>query len=519
MTASAVMPKGPVCHDLIPTLTPHLDRHMLFPLLEFLDSLLAPRGDGVDSAPSLPPVPYTPTSVARSRLDLLGPTHMVDYAMDVYGQLYPSIGSVPAEMELKRAAVLDRLEELKGECAGIETLLGDTDRRSGMEGRGEWNVAGLERAGISEKMLESYREYSKFQYDCGDYHAAGNMISVIIGLHATAPGEDGGGQRSSGGVEDVVAAKAAQLYHLRTLTEDLSSLLWGKLSCEILLENWDGAYAALQAVRSSIEERAAAHSSFVPAAQRITALQALTQRAWLLHWSLFVFWNDPKRGLDRIVDWFTSEKYMQAVQTVAPHLLRYLAAAVVLNKRSRNGQHGLLKDLVRTIEHCDYRDPVVDFVDRLYIKFDFEAAQEKLVECELVLATDFFLCKQTADFMKEARVFIFENYCRIHQKIDISALSSRLAMAPDEAERWIVDLIRNASLDAKIDSETNCVVMGKNGPSGSGGGRGDIHRRIVDKSKYLTARTASLGANLKSVMAEAKRQKESREKALRDDDF
>mmetsp|Transcript_12484 Transcript_12484/g.27564 ORF Transcript_12484/g.27564 Transcript_12484/m.27564 type:complete len:136 (-) Transcript_12484:1485-1892(-) len=126
MTGAVISPpSGPVCHDLIPTLTPHLDRHMLFPLLEFLDGLLATGAD----ATSLPPVPYTPTSVARSRLDLLGPTHMVDYAMDVYQQLYPSIGSVPAEMEQKRAAVLERLEELKGVCADLEQLLNDSSRR------------------------------------------------------------------------------------------------------------------------------------------------------------------------------------------------------------------------------------------------------------------------------------------------------------------------------------------------------------------------------------------------------
>lgn len=483
---------------------------MLFPLLEFLDGLLATGAD----ATSLPPVPYTPTSVARSRLDLLGPTHMVDYAMDVYQQLYPSIGSVPAEMEQKRAAVLERLEELKGVCADLEQLLNDSSRRAELEQKGDWNVAGLSQIGISPSVVSSYREYSKFQYDCGDYHTAGNMISVIIGLHATPSEDSNSGNRGSSGVEDAVAAKSEKLYNLRTLTPDLSSLLWGKLSCEILLENWDGATTALQAVRTSIEERAGTHSTFVPSPSRLSATEALTQRTWLLHWALFVFWNDPKRGLDHIIDWFTSEKYMQAIQTVAPHLLRYLTAAIVLNKRSRNNSHGLLKDLVRTIEHCDYEDPIVDFVDCLYIKFDFEAAQTKLVECELVLATDFFLCKQTDLFMKEARVFIFENYCRIHQKIDIGALAIKLAMAPDEAERWIVDLIRNASLDAKIDSERGCVVMGQNGAAG----KNDIHRKIVEKSKYLTHRTTSLATTMRAVMAEARRQREARDKALRDDD-
>ena len=32
-------------------------------------------------------------------------------------------------------------------------------------------------------------------------------------------------------------------------------------------------------------------------------------------------------------------------------------------------------------------------------------------------------------------------------------LAEKLNMAPEEAERWIVNLIRNARLDAKIDSK------------------------------------------------------------------
>ena len=35
----------------------------------------------------------------------------------------------------------------------------------------------------------------------------------------------------------------------------------------------------------------------------------------------------------------------------------------------------------------------------------------------------------------------------------ISMLAEKLNMSPDEAERWIVNLIRNARLDAKIDSK------------------------------------------------------------------
>lgn len=43
-------------------------------------------------------------------------------------------------------------------------------------------------------------------------------------------------------------------------------------------------------------------------------------------------------------------------------------------------------------------------------------------------------------------------FCRIHHCITISMLAEKLAMDEEEAERWIVNLIRNAALDARIDS-------------------------------------------------------------------
>ena len=42
-------------------------------------------------------------------------------------------------------------------------------------------------------------------------------------------------------------------------------------------------------------------------------------------------------------------------------------------------------------ESYTYRDPITSFIEDLYVKFDFDSAQQKLRECEAVLSTDFFL--------------------------------------------------------------------------------------------------------------------------------
>lgn len=39
-----------------------------------------------------------------------------------------------------------------------------------------------------------------------------------------------------------------------------------------------------------------------------------------------------------------------------------------------------------------------------------------------------------------------------------SMLAEKLNMSPDDAEKWIVNLIRNARLDAKIDSKLVSVI-------------------------------------------------------------
>jgi translation initiation factor 3 subunit E len=218
----------------------------------------------------------------------------------------------------------------------------------------------------------------------------------------------------------------------------------------------------------------------------MTPVEQLQQRTWLLHWALFVFaWHEE--GRDAIVDFMLQSRCVEAIQSNAPWLLRYLCAGVILHKRRRN----LTKELLRVLRVDDksYRDPIIDFVECLFVEFDFETAQEKLRECEVVLASDFFLYeKNLSDFMEAARLAIFEMYCRVHRTIDMKMLAGKLAMADDAdaAEKWIVNLIRNARLDAKIDSQAGRIIMGT--PQNS------VYRQVIDKTRDLAARTTSMVA-------------------------
>merc|ERR1711972_958144 len=120
----------------------------------------------------------------------------------------------------------------------------------------------------------------------------------------------------------------------------------------------------------------------------------------------------------------------------------------------------------------------------LYVNFDFDGAQQKLRDCETVLVNDFFLVACLDDYIENSRMMIFETFCRIHQCISISMLAEKLNMSSDEAERWIVNLIRNANLDAKIDSQEGTVVMGSQILS--------PYQTVIEKTKNLFNRTQSL---------------------------
>jgi len=295
---------------------------------------------------------------------------------------------------------------------------------------------------ITLEEVDALYRYAKFQFDCGNYSGA-----------------------------------AEYLFHFRSLNTNADknfAALWGKFAAEILMQNWDDALKDMQHLKDLIDTK-----SFT------SPLKQLQQRTWLIHWSLFVFFNHPN-GRNGIIDLFFSERYLNAIQTTCPHILRYLTTAVITNKRRRS----VLKDLVKVIQQeCyTYRDPITEFLEALYVNFDFEGAQVKLRECEKVLMNDFFLVACRDEFIENARLFIFETYCRIHQIIDIGMLAEKLNMDQDSAERWIVNLIRNARLDAKIDSKNNTVIMGAQNPS--------VYQKVIEKTKGLSFRSYVLANSL-----------------------
>ncbi|VDN96741.1 unnamed protein product [Rodentolepis nana] len=406
-------------YDLTKTISQCLDRHLVVPLLEY------------QSVKSI----YDQDTVTKCKLDLLMQTSMVDFTLLTYKLLHKT-EEVPKELTQKRDETLNRISEIEKKMAPIDKIFSTETMKEMVQCKVAKDLFRNleEKYGFKPEMLDDMLEAARVFYDSGLYDTASDYLRII---------------------RQLVSPKDKR--HLNAC--------WGRLAAEILVQNWDEALDDVEKLKEAIdcqsEEKVRYNSPLVQQkASSDTYLVQLQQRTWLLHWSLFVFFNHIQ-GKEKLIDFFLNNpNHLNAIQTVAPHLLRYLATCVVVSNDKKKKSY--LQSVVHLIQQESYRykDPITEFLECLYIKFDFDGAQQQLKICETVIPNDFFLTGCYEDFMESARLLMFETFCRIHNCVGISMLAEKLNMKVEDAESWIVNLIRNADMDAKIDSKKGLVFMG-----------------------------------------------------------
>lgn len=355
---------------------------------------------------------------------------------------------IPQSLVDRRKEVVGRLRSLEDQVKPITEFLSDEANVKLLKQDKTQNMAFLQREfGIGSEQVDALYHYAKWNFECGNYSAA-----------------------------------VEYLYHYRTLSthpERNISALWGKVAADILLQDFNTAMDDLLKLKELLDL-----DTFAPVTRQ------LQSKTWLMHWSLFVFFNH-ENGLNSLIDLYLQDRYITAIQLCAQHLLRYLSVAVVVNKRRRS----VLKDLIRVIsqEQYEYADPITEFLRCLFVDFDFDGAQEQLKLCEDVLEHDFFLVAAKDAFMEAARQFLFETYCRIHVAVDIASIGSRLTMDDDATEKWVVNLIRNARLNARIDSKAGTVVI-QNEARGKS-------EELLEKARSLSIRTFALANTVVGMLA------------------
>lgn len=434
-------------YDLTPRMSPYFDVHMVSPLLDHLSEMEL----------------YTPKVLTKEKIKIIEPTNMINLAEDEYLK-YPDDPEMQAEYKAtepifreREERAFDLLDNEPESVKMVSTFFENTDVISDLKANSNLTLEYLiEHFGISADAIESYINHSKFKYECGYYGDAEAMLGNYL-----------------------------------SITQTNSSLvlgaLWGRLACRIVQAKWGDALADLIAVKDAIEVR------------NIAPLDQLRQRGWLMHWSLFVYLNRGSEGVDALVDLFSDKAYLQTLENLCPWLLRYYSAAVILSPSKR---HTKLRDLLNEISSMSYlyNDPITLFLGSLFDQFDFDEAQTRLKECQELVRTDFFLQIHANNFVHEARMLICEMYCAINRKVDLTMLADKLQLTDEEAERWMVDMVRGntssqgATLDARIDSSGKQAIISP--PPRS------AHKQIVEASRDLTTRSGILSNNLETLVKE-----------------
>ena len=442
-------------HDLTNTLAPFLDLHMLFPLISHLEeNEMYPAEDLLDV-----------------KVQLLKPTNMIDYAIEISGEEDEDLLAARDQV----FADLDELEELS---APLRTVVDNEELYAELDDAGNFTMPHLNAEfGVTADVLEAYYRFGKFQYECGDYGSAWDFMATY-----------------------------------RFLNKDMERnlvALWGQLASGILLMQWEEASRVNEEIKNVVDQR---EDRAARSGGGVKFLEQLQLRSWLLHWNLFILLkNETEMSSIDLVNFFLNKKYLNAIQTNCPWLVRYLAACTIMAKglplpevpieQDENGKpvkkHLLPKNLIRKVIHIikeeksNYSDPITDFIEALFVRFDFAAAQDCLEECAKLCATDFFLSGFRNTFLEAARRLIFETHCRIHTTLSLQDVATSLKMTDEEAERWTVDLIRSANLEAKIDSDAGAIVLTKDAP--------EVYQRIVDQTKDLTYRSYQVFNKIRHV--------------------
>nr|CAD7453497.1 unnamed protein product [Timema tahoe] len=143
--------------DLTSRMAQYLDRHLVFPLLEFLSAKQV--------------LIYEENELLQGKLDILSKTNMVDYAIDIRKQLYPK-QEVPETLKNRRVQVLSQLQELQNEVAPILKLLSDEVAMKTMEtlrdSKALLNFLTKEHD-FKVELMDSLFKLAKYRYECGNY--------------------------------------------------------------------------------------------------------------------------------------------------------------------------------------------------------------------------------------------------------------------------------------------------------------------------------------------------------------
>lgn len=147
-------------YDLLPKLIPHLDRHLVFPILQFLET----RED-VD-----------PADFTTLKYQLLKETNMSDYVWSLEQEIR-GLSERPAESVQKREEVIQRRQVLEDETNKMTSLMENSDVTGNLRSDKVANLNYLkENHGVTVEDVNRLYDYAQFLYSVGQYPEAADLL-------------------------------------------------------------------------------------------------------------------------------------------------------------------------------------------------------------------------------------------------------------------------------------------------------------------------------------------------------
>lgn len=156
-------------YSLLPKLMPNLDRHLVYPLLNF--------SSDEDADQTL--------DQKKLLLELLKTTNMTDFVGQLHQEVH-GLDDMPDEYKQKRDQVLQRRDQLEEQTSKISGLLDDENVVTNLRSDKVQNLAYLKEShGVEVDMVNQLYEFGQFQYSCGVYPHAAELLyrfRVLVGL-------------------------------------------------------------------------------------------------------------------------------------------------------------------------------------------------------------------------------------------------------------------------------------------------------------------------------------------------
>ncbi|OAF71968.1 hypothetical protein A3Q56_00259 [Intoshia linei] len=422
-------------YDLSKKISKYIDVHLLVKILDHLSTTNI----------------YSTESISKAKIKAYYQTKMISPIREIYENLDTPIPEEVDEYELKYEEEHDELVQCNVntlEVLGDDTLI---EELKSLNNGDNFSLKLFSRFPElnEEDTLPNLFNYIRILFDMGRYdHVRVCLLYMMKILHYADP-----------------------LYF---------SVSWGLAISSILIEEWSEAANHLQFVMENSESYN----------QNKKNMDILVNDLWIIHASVFVYFrlsNGREQFTDKILD---KPLYMNAMQNCCPYMFRYYAFTVVSSNK-RNA----IKDLVKILEaeREIYSDPITEFVLALFSDFDFDSARKNLDECKKIFEIDYFLCEDSFpsaydDFVNGARRLLFEVFSRIHKIISLQMLSEWLNLDLDDAERWVVSLLKRENV--KIDSKKGIIIIGNKDTS--------FYSNLISKTKLLAFKSQVMYLELKN---------------------